>query len=313
MYKRQNLRRPRPLPLAWFSLLHLACFGAIWTGVSWTAALVCVGFYALRMFALTAGYHRLLAHRTYRASRAFRFGISVIATTAVQKGPLWWAATHRHHHRVSDGPNDAHSPRLGFWWSHMGWVLSHNQLDADLTTVADLAKAPELRFLDRFYLLPPLLAFVALYGLGAWLERVAPGLHTNGAQLLVWGGAISTVLLYHGVWCVNSVVHAYGPRRFKTTDDSRNNRWVALWTFGEGWHNNHHRYPASEQQGFYPGEYDVSHWILCGLEKIGLVSDIKRPPESILREGERVYAADAPEVAASPWPSTPAASAAATE
>jgi stearoyl-CoA desaturase (delta-9 desaturase) len=258
------------------------------------------------MFALTAGYHRLLAHRSYRTSRAFRFAISAIATTAVQKGPLWWAATHRHHHRVSDGPNDAHSPRLGFWWSHMGWVLSHNQLDADLSQVADLAKAKELVWLDRLYLLPPLLAFAGFWALGAWLERVAPGLGVTGAQLLVWCGAISTVLLYHGVWCVNSVVHTYGKRRFKTTDDSRNHRWVALWTFGEGWHNNHHRYPAAEQQGFYPGEIDVSHEVLKVLAKLRLVSDLKRPPESILAEGARVYPADAPEVAAAPWPDVPA-------
>jgi stearoyl-CoA desaturase (delta-9 desaturase) len=184
-------------------------------------------------------------------------------------------------------------------------VLSQGQLAADLSQVADLQKAPELRWLERFYLVPPLLAFAGFYALGAWLERAAPGLHVTGAQLLVWCGAISTVLLYHGTWCVNSIVHAYGKRRFKTTDDSRNNAWVALWTFGEGWHNNHHRYPACEQQGFYPGEYDVSHWVLTAFSKIGLVSDLKRPPESILREGARVYDADAPEVASAPWPTEP--------
>jgi stearoyl-CoA desaturase (delta-9 desaturase) len=277
---------PRVFPVAWFLSIHLACFAAIWTGVSWVAVGLCVGFYAVRMFAVSAGYHRYFAHRSYRTSRPFRFVLALLGTLALQKGPLWWASTHRRHHRESDGPGDVHSPRQrGFWWAHVGWVLAGAHTATDWKSIPDLASARELRWLDRWAALPAVGVAALFYGAGAWLERRAPGLGTSGPQLLVWGMAISTVLLYHGTWCVNSVVHVRGSRRFETSDDSRNNLWVALWTFGEGWHNNHHRYPASERQGFYRGEIDLSHAVLRVLERLRLVRDLKAPPPSVLREG----------------------------
>jgi stearoyl-CoA desaturase (delta-9 desaturase) len=282
----RELDRPRFATSAWFLGLHLACFAAVFTGVSATAAIACAALYAARMFALTAGYHRLFAHRTYETSRVFRFLLGLLGTTAVQKGPLWWAATHRAHHRYSDQPGDPHSPvQRGFWWAHVGWILGDRHAGADLDDVRDLSKYPELRWLDRWHFVAPIAVGALLFGLGEWLAAAHPGLGTSGPQLLVWGMVISTVLLYHGVWCVNSLVHLWGARRYATTDDSRNNGLVALWTFGEGWHNNHHRFPASERQGFRWWQVDISHLGLRVLSWVGLVWNLRRPPREILEEG----------------------------
>jgi stearoyl-CoA desaturase (Delta-9 desaturase) len=278
----RELDRPRLGTCLWFALLHVACFAAIWTGVSWTAAIACAVLYAARMFALTAGYHRHFAHRSYETSRVFRFLLGMLGTTAIQKGPLWWAATHRAHHRWSDHPGDPHSPvERGFWWAHVGWILGDRHAGADLADVRDIAKYPELRWLDRWHLAPPIAVIVLLYVLG---EGLGAAWHTSGLQLVVWGMVISTVLLYHGVWTVNSLVHIWGTRRYATTDNSRNNGLVALWTFGEGWHNNHHRFPASEQQGFRWWQIDISHLGLRTLSLVGLVWGIKKPPRAILEE-----------------------------
>jgi stearoyl-CoA desaturase (delta-9 desaturase) len=274
------------LSLLYFGGLHLACFAAIWTGVSWTAAAVCVGFYLMRMVAITAGYHRHFAHRSYSTSRAFRFVLGALGTLALQKGPLWWASTHRNHHRNADQADDVHSPRYhGFWWSHFGWVLAARNSETDVARVRDLARYPELRWLDRLHFVLPLAVAGLLFLLGARLAASHPGLGTTGLQMLVWGFGISTVLLYHGTWSVNSVVHMWGRRRFETNDDSRNNVWVALATCGEGWHNNHHRFPASERQGFYRWEIDVTHGVLSALSRLGLVWDLRRPPAALLEEG----------------------------
>jgi stearoyl-CoA desaturase (delta-9 desaturase) len=279
----RELDRPRFGTCAWFVGLHLACLAAIFTGVSWTAGVVCAVLYAARMFALTAGYHRHFAHRTYETSRTFRFLLGMLGTTAIQKGPLWWAATHRAHHRWSDQPGDPHSPvQGGFWWSHVGWILGDRHAGTDLSDVRDLAKYPELRWLDRWHLLPPVAVGVLLYVLGEWMGAA---FHTSGAQLVVWGMVISTVVLYHGVWTVNSLVHVWGTQRYTTSDNSRNNALVALWTFGEGWHNNHHRFPASERQGFRWWQLDISHLGLRVLSWVRLVWGIKSPPRAILEEG----------------------------
>ena len=281
-----NVARPRISSSAWFLGIHLACFLAFWTGVSWTAIAVAALLYAMRMFAVTATYHRLFAHRSFETSRLFAFLLSVVATTAIQKGPLWWAAVHRHHHRYSDLPEDVHSPvQHGFWWSHMGWILATDWSATDYDRVQDLAVRPELRWLDRWYLLPPALLTVALYGLGAWLDATWPSLGTSGAQLVVWGMGVSTVIGYHATWSVNSIVHVAGKRRFRTTDQSRNNWLVAIYTFGEGWHNNHHRYQASERQGFYRGVIDITHGVLWLLSRVRLVWNLKVPPPTVLEEG----------------------------
>jgi stearoyl-CoA desaturase (delta-9 desaturase) len=209
---------------------------------------------------------------------------------AAQRGPLWWAAHHRHHHRVSDGPDDQHSPsRSGFWWSHAGWFLSKGHFRTRLELVRDWAKLPEMRFLDRFDLLVPLALAAALYGLGAALEHWAPGLGTNGLQMVVWGFVVSTIVLYHATFTINSLAHTWGSRRFETRDTSRNNFFLALLTLGEGWHNNHHHYPRSASQGFYWWEIDISYMVLRALSFVGLVHDLQPVPVRVLerRRGRR--------------------------
>jgi stearoyl-CoA desaturase (delta-9 desaturase) len=268
-----------------FWLVHLACFLVIWSGTSWIAVSVCAFLYVIRMFGITGVYHRYFSHRTYQTSRVFQFVLAFLGATSAQKGPIWWASHHRHHHRHSDTPEDIHSPIIhGIYYAHIGWVLSPQFLNTREELVKDLMKFPELRFLDKYNTVPPILLGVATYFLGSWLGAAYPSLHTSGFQMLVWGFFISTVLLYHGTFCINSFTHLIGKRRFKTSDDSRNNWFLALITLGEGWHNNHHRYPGSEPQGMYWWEIDVSHYILLVLSWMGLVWDIRRAPERIYEE-----------------------------
>jgi stearoyl-CoA desaturase (delta-9 desaturase) len=236
-----------------FLLLHLACLLAFWTGVSAAAVAVCLSLYVVRMFAITAGFHRLFSHRSYRTGRLFQFLLAFVGTTSYQKGPLWWSAHHRRHHLHVDTEEDLHSPVMrSVWQSHVGWFLSR--------------------------VLPPLMLAASTYVLGVLLGRYFPGSGTSGGQMLVWGFFVSTVLLYHGTFTVNSAAHLFGSRRFETADNSRNNFLVALITLGEGWHNNHHHYPSSERQGLYWWEIDFSHYTLRALSLVGVVSDLKKPP-----------------------------------
>jgi stearoyl-CoA desaturase (Delta-9 desaturase) len=266
-----------------FLFLHLACLLAIVTGVSVVAVVTCVALYVVRMFGITAGFHRLLAHRTYQTSRVFQFLMAILGTIAYQKGPLWWSAHHRRHHLVADTDQDFHSPLTRrFWRAHFGWFLSEDSQQTEWQLITNLSKYPELRFLDRYYSLPPALLAVAMFLLGTLLARYAPGLHTSGPQMLVWGFFISTVVLYHGTFTVNSLAHIFGKRRFPTDDNSRNNWFVAIITLGEGWHNNHHHYQSSERQGFYWWELDISHYTLRALSWVGLVWDLRTPPAHAL-------------------------------
>ncbi len=265
-----------------FLLLHVACLLAIWTGVSTVAVVTCLALYVVRMFAITAGFHRLLAHRTYRTGRVFQFMIALLGTMAYQKGPLWWSAHHRAHHLNTDTESDPHSPLTGsFWQSHVGWFLTRAARTPDRTLVANLSKYRELRLLDRYYTLPPLMLAGGTFLFGVMLERYAPALGTSGWQMLIWGFFISTILLYHGTFTVNSLAHLFGRRRFETDDNSRNNFLVALITLGEGWHNNHHYYPASERQGFYWWEIDMAHYTLRAFSWLGLVWDLRPPPRRV--------------------------------
>ncbi len=255
-----------------FVFMHLACIGVIFVGISLPAVLLCVGLYALRMFALTAGYHRYFAHRTFKTSRPFQFVLALVGTMAVQKGPLWWAAHHRRHHKYSDQEGDVHSPvQEGFWWSHVGWIVSPKFDPTDWDAIKDFSRYPELRWLNTYHLIPPITLAVLLFLLGGW-------------QWLVWGFFVSTVVLYHGTFSVNSLSHLWGSRRFATTDQSRNNFLIALWTGGEGWHNNHHHYMASVKQGFYWWEVDFSYYILTVMSWVRLVSDLRVPPKHLLAE-----------------------------
>ena len=279
---RVNLVRCLP-----FVFLHLGCLGVIWTGGSWFAATVAMALYFIRMFAVTGIYHRYFSHKTYRTSRCGQFLLAVLGATCVQRGALWWAYHHRHLHQHSDEPDDAHSPHVhGFWWSHIGWITSRRNFPTDYTKVRDLAKYPELVFLNRFDLLVPVLFATGLLFTGRFLEHAAPLLHTNGAQLLVWGFFISTTALFHGTSCINSLAHLMGGRRFDTDDDSRNSFILSLITLGECWHNNHHRYMSATRQGFYWWEIDLTYYLLKALSWTGLIWDLNGVPPSIYREAD---------------------------
>lgn len=271
-----------------FVLIHVASLLTIWTGFSYTALTICLAMYCIRMFAITAGYHRYFSHRSYKTSRTFQFILALIGSSAAQKGPLWWAASHRHHHKFSDTEHDLHSPGLkGLWWAHIGWVLSNEADEADMTLVRDLKAYPELCLLEKYHYIPPLLIIPMTYLLGWVISSKYPQLGTTPLQILAWGGFFSTVVLYHGTFAINSLAHVIGKRRFKTNDESKNSFLLAIITLGEGWHNNHHRYPGSERQGFYWWELDISHYLLKILEVFGIVWDLRTPPQRIYDEARR--------------------------
>jgi len=271
-----------------FIALHLGCLAVFWTGWSATALLTALALYAVRMFAITGFYHRYFSHKTFRASRAMQLAFAVLGATAVQRGPLWWASQHRHHHAHADGEHDAHSPRRhGFLWAHLGWFLARENFATRGELVKDLAKYPELRFLDRFDVVVPLALLALLYGTGEWLAHAHPALATDGAMLVAWGFCVSTVALYHATFTVNSLAHTIGRRRYATRDDSRNNLWLALLTFGEGWHNNHHHFPGSARQGFYWWEIDPTYYGLQLLARAGLIRDL-RPVPAAMRDARRL-------------------------
>jgi len=277
--------------------LHLACLGVFWVGVSPVAIGAAVLSYLLRMFAITAFYHRYFSHKAFRTSRALQFLFALIGASATQRGPLWWAAHHRNHHRHADGAEDPHRPADGLLWSHMGWFLSGAHYATDESRVRDWLRYPELVWLNRYDLVVPVLYAAAFYALGVALARWSPGLGTSGPQMLVWGYCVATVALIHATLLVNSLAHRAGHRRFHTRDDSRNNAFIALLTLGEGWHNNHHRYSGSARQGFYWWQFDPSYLLLRLLAALGLVWDLKPVPAAVLEEGRRrkaVAAGDRP-------------------
>jgi len=266
-------------------LMHFALLGLFFVGFSWLALFVFCLTHMVRVFALTAGFHRYFSHRSFKTSRIFQFILAWVGASSAQKGPLWWAANHRYHHQHSDTEEDIHSPAIrNFFWAHIGWVLCNRFSELQKKRIRDFYKYPELRFLEKYHILAPLSLVLALYILGEWLAIVVPRLETSGWQLVFWGFVLSTVTVYHVTFCVNSLTHIVGKRRFSTRDESRNNFWVALFTFGEGWHNNHHRYSASARQGMYWWEVDITYYILKFLEKCRLIWDLKVYPENIYRE-----------------------------
>lgn len=277
--------QPDLVRLAALVIMHAGCLAVFYVGWSWTAIAACFVLYVLRAFGLTAFYHRYYSHRAFETSRWFQFVGAALGCMAMQKGPLWWAAHHRQHHKSSDREGDVHSPHVsGVLWSHMGWFLTpkNNRMRAEL--VRDWLKFPELKWLDR---LAPLVAVafgVSLYAAGESLRIYAPGLGTNGPQLFVWCFFVSTVALYHATYCVNSLAHLRGRRRYDTADSSRNNLFVAIITLGEGWHNNHHHYPASARQGFFWWEFDPTYYALFVLSKLGIVWGIRPVPARILKK-----------------------------
>ena len=265
--------------------MHIMCIGLFFVGFSWTALGICAFLYFLRVFALTGGYHRYFSHNSFKTSRVFQFLLAFTGGMSAQLGALWWAAHHRHHHIHSDTDQDIHSARVkGLFWSHIGWLLCRKYAKTELDRIRDFAKYPELRFLDRFHVIPPIFLAVSLYFLGDWLAVAHPGLGTNGWQLVFWGFFLSTVFVYHATFCINSLTHMIGSRRFNTTDASRNSLFLALVTMGEGWHNNHHRYPVCTRQGLYWWEIDATYYILKFLSWFRIVWDIREPPKKLYEE-----------------------------
>jgi stearoyl-CoA desaturase (Delta-9 desaturase) len=273
---RINMRTSIP-----FFALHLLPLLAIFTGVPWTAWVLFGVTYWTRMFFITAGYHRYFSHRTFKTGRVFQFVLAFGGASASQKGPLWWAGHHRMHHRYADTELDPHTPRKGFWWSHVGWILSDDTSDRPAGTMKDFEKYPEIRFISRHdWIAPWSLAIVC------FLVAGLPG--------LLIGFFLSTVVLWHSTFLINSLAHVYGSRRFATTDTSRNNLLLALLTMGEGWHNNHHRQASVCRQGLRWWEIDATYYMLCALERLRVVSDLKRPRTTDRDEGSADHADDAP-------------------
>ena len=275
----------RILPLI---LLHIGCLGVFVVGWSSVAVGTAIGLYLVRMFAITGFYHRYFSHRTFKTNRAFQFVFAILGASAIQRGPLWWAGHHRHHHRHADQPEDPHSPKQhGFWWSHIGWLTSRANFGTRYNYVRDWSAFPELRWLNRFDVVVPLLLGLVLYLTGELMAWLAPGLKTNGPQLLVWGFFLSSTALLHGTCMVNSVAHMVGRRRFDTPDTSRNSWITAIVTLGEGWHNNHHYYAVSARQGFKWWEIDPTYYLLRLMAWAGVIRDLRPVPDRLRHPNPR--------------------------
>jgi stearoyl-CoA desaturase (delta-9 desaturase) len=260
--------------VARFLGVHVAALlGVALTGLDGPTVALCLGLYAVRMFGVTAGYHRYFSHRSFKTSRAFAIFLAFLAESSAQRGVIWWARQHRHHHRFSDRDEDLHSPKRGFWWAHLGWIFAEDRWStADI--VRDLERDPALAWLDRHWLVPPVVVGALCLLLG-------------GPQALFGGFLLSTMLLWHGTYTINSLSHVWGSRRFETEDTSRNNAVLALITLGEGWHNNHHHCMRSCRQGLAWYELDITYAVLKVLSWVGLVCDLRAPPPEVLRAAGR--------------------------
>jgi stearoyl-CoA desaturase (delta-9 desaturase) len=294
LHAAQNGGSARPDDVTdWFTsvpyfFVHAACLTLIFLPPTWGDIALCIGLYYLRMFGITGGFHRYFSHRAYKTGRVFQFILAFIGTTSLQKGVLWWAAHHRAHHKYSDEERDIHSPRQrGLYWAHQGWILCRRHNATDWPRIQDFAKYPELRWLNTHFITPALLAvsfvFLVAFSIGLIGHSVHDAL-IKGAHAAMWGGFLSTVLLWHGTFTINSLAHVWGSRRYKTSDDSRNNFFLALITMGEGWHNNHHHYQSTANQGFFWWEVDFSYYILKSLSWFGVVWDLRKPPAHIIED-----------------------------
>lgn len=258
--------RFKTLPF-WF--VHIGCLAVFFINFSWWYVALALGSYYFRMFFVVSGYHRYFSHKSYSTSRVYQFIMAFMAQTSSQKGVLWWAANHRHHHKFSDMEEDIHSPKQGFWHSHVGWILGDQYNETEYQYVRDLTRFPELVWLNKYNLLPVPIYAAAMLLLFGW-----PG--------LIWGFFVGTVLLWHGTFTINSLSHLWGKRRYETTDTSRNNFILALVTLGEGWHNNHHRFQSSTRNGFFWWEVDIAYYILKMLSWMRIVWDLRPVPKQLL-------------------------------
>jgi len=250
--------------------LHLGAVAACWEEMFWEDLLLCLGLLQMRGFCVSAGYHRLLAHKSYKTSRAFQFLLAAGACMSLRGGPLWWVALHRHHHRYSDTERDTFTPGKGFWWSYFGWLISGRFDTTDYNLVRDLARYPELRWLNRSWLVPPSLLGLAVLVLGGW-------------DTFLVGFCVSSVLLFHSMAGLDAFNHCVGFRRYDTGDDSRNSFLLSVLNLGEGWHNNHHHYQSSANFGFFWWEIDGTYTVLRLLARLRLVWDVRQAPARVLR------------------------------
>ena len=262
-----------------FILIHFGALAVFWTHFEWYLVWVALILFVIRMFAITGFYHRYFAHKTFKTSRLMQFIFAFIGSTAAQRGPIWWASHHRRHHLNSDRHNDHHSPHTHhFLWSHMGWFLAKKNFLTDRKVVRDLIKFKELVLIDRFDWLPPVLLVLSLFLIGEYLSLSAG---ISGLNMVIWGFCVSTILVYHCTFAVNSIAHLWGTQRYNTKEESKNNFFVALLTFGEGWHNNHHHYPGSIRQGFYWWEVDLTYYALRFLSFLGIVYNLRTVSKAI--------------------------------
>ncbi|MEL7146843.1 MAG: acyl-CoA desaturase [Bacteroidota bacterium] len=267
-----------------FLTVHLLPLAAIFTGATLFDWIVCISLYFIRMFWITGGYHRYFAHRAYNTSRWFQFVIAFMAQTSAQKGALWWAGHHRVHHRTSDTLEDPHSMKhYGFWYSHVGWIVGPDYKETDYKIIQDYSKYPELVWLNKYYLVPPFILAITVMALGGIVNggSIMTMFTSAGFSTLFIGFFLSTVVLYHGTFSINSIMHKFGKQRYESGDESKNSLWLALLTLGEGWHNNHHYYQVSARQGFFWWEIDITFYILKVFSWLGLVWDLKGVPDHI--------------------------------
>lgn len=278
------LNKPKLKTEISFTLVHLIPFAALFTGATLFDWMVCIFLYVFRMFWITGGYHRYFAHRSYKTSRWFQFVIAFMAQTSAQKGALWWAGHHRIHHRTSDTFDDPHSMKhYGFWYSHVGWIIGPDYKKTDYKIIGDYAKYPELVWLNKYYLVPPVILALVVMALGGIVNggSIAMMFTSAGFSTLFIGFFLSTVILYHGTFSINSIMHKFGKQRYQSDDESKNSLWLALITLGEGWHNNHHYYETSARQGFFWWEIDITYYILRIFAFFGLVWDLREVPDHI--------------------------------
>ncbi len=281
-------RRQAKVVIAGMVLFHIAALGVFFVGVSAAAVWTTVALYLFRGFGVTAGFHRLLAHRSFQTSRPVQFLFALAGSLAIQGGPLWWVAHHRAHHRYTETDKDIHSPKTkGFWRSHIGWMFSPASFNENGAGARDLHRYPELKLLQRYYAPLVLGQGVAIYLFGAALDYWFPALGTSGLQMLVWAYFLGIVLLWHATFMVNSVCHTWGSRPFDAGDASTNNWLVVIVALGEGWHNNHHKFAYSARHGLSWREFDLTWLLLRTLATVGLVRNLKLPRAQVLADARQ--------------------------
>ena len=255
-------------PIVSFVPLHAACLLLLWTPFKWSYLGWLAITYGIRMFGVTAGYHRYFSHRAFKTNRLFQFVFAFLAQTSAQMGVLWWASHHRLHHRYSDTEQDVHSPiRRSFWWAHMGWIIAGESKGHNSSIMQDFERFPEIRLLNKYHRVPAILFGATVFAVG-------------GYPAFLWGFVVSTVLLWHGTFTINSLAHLWGSKPFETGDESRNNFFLALITLGEGWHNNHHQFMSSARQGLRWWEIDITYYVLKLLGLFGIVRELRAPNPS---------------------------------